>query len=145
MDFLRDCLIAGTVTPCYMDTDSISIATCRTRPLRNGMTVREEMEAIFDPIIRPEKKEYWYANWDKWLVLTNKVEDEKRPGLLKSKLNFICPTLVNSLAEFMFTNGTFIGLGPKTYCTYDADHMLKSTPAYKLGHKGIPNRLGHRK
>ena len=79
-------MLPGTITPCYADTDSMAVSTCRTLPFRNGMTVREELEAIYDPILRPEKREYWYANWDKWFVLTDTVEDEKRPGLLKSKI-----------------------------------------------------------
>ena len=89
MDFLRECLIPGTAVPCYADTDSMALATCRTTQLRNDMTVREELVAIYDPIIRPEKKDYWYSNWHKWFVLTNIVEDEKRPGLLKSKHIFL--------------------------------------------------------
>ena len=85
MEFLRECIQPGMITSCYSDTDSLAVATCCTAPLHQGMTPREELEAVFDPILRTEKRDYWYANWDKWFVLTNEVEDEKKPGKLKCK------------------------------------------------------------
>ena len=85
MEFLRECLLPGTITPCYADTDSMAIATCCTAPLNNDMTPRDELVAVFDPILRPEKRDYWYANWDRWFVLSKDVEDEKKPGKLKCK------------------------------------------------------------
>ena len=142
MFFLKDNLIPGTFTPCYCDTDSMTIATCRTGELRADMTPEEELRAVFDPILRPERRQHWYDNWSKWFVLTREVEDEKFPGRFKSKFQQkIHNSKINhNLAEFSFTKGEFIALAPKTYCTYDDESVAKSTDAYKLGRKGIPHR-----
>ena len=87
MFFLKDHLVPGTFEPCYADTDSMAIVTCRTRELRLDMTPEEEMTAVFDPILQPEKRQSWYENWSKWFVLTRETEDEKFPGKLKCKFN----------------------------------------------------------
>ena len=50
-----------------------------------NMTPEEELRAVFDPILRPERRQHWYDNWSKWFVLTREVEDEKFPGRFKSK------------------------------------------------------------
>ena len=142
MFFLKDNLVPGTFTPCYADTDSMAVATCRTGELRAGMSPEEELRAVFDPILRPERRQHWYDNWSKWFVLTREVEDEKFPGRFKSKfqLKSITQKNIHHLAEFSFTKGEFIALAPKTYCSYDDESDQKSTDMYKLGRKGIPHR-----
>ena len=97
MFFLKDNLEPGTFTPAYCDTDSMGIATCRTDSERlKSETAEEKLRAVFDPIVRPEMKENWEANWKKWFVTEDTVEDEKYPGKLKCKF----------FARFKFQNVT---------------------------------------
>ena len=72
--------------PCYADTDSIAIATTRTRDISDEMTPEQRYRAIFDPIVRPEKRSSWEANWKHWFVTSNTIEEGLKPGLLKRKL-----------------------------------------------------------
>ena len=65
------------------------------------MTGEEKLIATYKNIIRPEMKASWEANYKSWFVVTDKPEDIRYPGKLKS--------------EFSFTSGRFIGLMPKTY------------------------------
>ena len=83
MYFLYDHLIPGTFVNCYADTDSMALATTRTRPMTEGMTPEEELRAVFDPIVKPEMRESWENNWKKWFVTLATVEDERFPGKLK--------------------------------------------------------------
>ena len=92
MFFLKDHLEPGTFTPSYCDTDSMGIATCRTDSERlKSSTAEEKLRAVFDPIVRPEMRDSWEANWKKWFVTEDTVEDEKYPGKLKCKflLDFV--------------------------------------------------------
>ena len=89
MYFLYDHLQPGTFVTCYADTDSMALATTRTRPMKEGMTPEEELRAVFDPIVKSEMKESWEANWKKWFVTTDAVEDERFPGKLKRKFEKI--------------------------------------------------------
>ena len=88
MFFLYDHLIPGTFVNCYADTDSMALATTRTRPMTEGMTPEEELRAVFDPIVKPEMRESWEANWKSWFVTLATVEDERFPGKLKRKLTY---------------------------------------------------------
>ena len=85
MYFLYDHLQPGTFVSCYADTDSMALATTRTRPMTEGMTPEEELRAVFDPIVKPEMRESWEANWKTWFVTTDTDEDKRFPGKLKSK------------------------------------------------------------
>ena len=85
MFFLKDHLIEGTFTTAYCDTDSMALATCRTDEELNGSTMEEKLRAVFDPIVKPEMRNHWEANWKKWFVTEDTVEDEKFPGKLKCK------------------------------------------------------------
>jgi len=58
--------------------------------------------------------------WGNWLVLTNEIEDEKKPGKLK--------------VEFLTNNGEMISLAPKSYYAYCRDK-----DSSKDGRKGVPN------
>ena len=78
------------------------------------------MENVSWPIVKPGKLEEFKKVWEKWLVLTNTVEDEKCPGKLKT--------------EFSTANGRMICLAPKSYYAYCHD-----TNETKDGRKGIPN------
>ena len=66
----------------------MAIATTATL-LYKGDDRRERMKSIFHPMLRSEMIESFYAGWEEWFVLTDKVEDLRRPGLLKSKHCFI--------------------------------------------------------
>ena len=102
----------------YLDTDSLTIATTKSGKI-TGPTRLEEMEKIFLPIVKTGKLEEFKSVWGKWLVLTNKIVDEKCPGKLKK--------------EFLTQNGEMIALAPKSYYAkcYDTDNV-------KDGRKGIP-------
>ena len=62
------------------------------------------MESIFLPIVQKDKLEKFKSEWDKWFVLSNTVQDEKRPGLLKS--------------EYNTSDGQMVCLCPKNYQIY---------------------------
>ena len=150
MYFLHDHLIEGTFVNCYADTDSMALATTRTRPFTEGMSPEEELRAVFDPIVKPEMRQSWEENWMKWFVTTDAVEDERFPGKLKRKFIFslhfsivffhcnlplqLFIALYRFLGEFQFTNGTFVALGPKSYFSLDEDSQ-----DVKMGSKGIPH------
>ena len=95
MFFLKDHLVPGTFTTAYCDTDSMAIATCRTDMERlKSQTAEEQLRAVFDPIVRPEMRNNWEAEWKKWFVTEDTVEDEKYPGKLKCKtLIILCLTV----------------------------------------------------
>ena len=97
MFFLFDHLIPGTFVTCYADTDSMALATTRTRPMTEGMTVEQELRAVFDPIVKPEMIDSWEANWKKWFVTTAEVKDEKFPGKLKRKFCFLYYRALNCI------------------------------------------------
>ena len=59
------------------------------------------MEKMFFPIVKPEKMEEFKKVWGEWFVLTDLLEDEKRPGLLKE--------------EFVSQDGEIVCLCPKLY------------------------------
>ena len=62
----------------------MAIATTRTLPYF-GENREERMRSIFEPIIKPEKKESFFKDWSQWFVLTDEIKDLRQPGLLKSK------------------------------------------------------------
>ena len=134
MFFLYDHLLPGTFVNCYADTDSMAIATTRTKPMVEGMTPEEELRAVFDPIVKPDMRESWEANWKKWFVTTATVEDERFPGKLKSKLIKTIQKYKTNSGEFQFLKGRFVALGPKTYFSINLE-----TRDVKMGSKGIPH------
>ena len=102
-----------------LDTDSLTLATTRTRPI-TGTTRLEEMSNVFLPIVKEEKYEEFLQVWGRWLVLSNRIEEEKCPGKLK--------------VEFSTRHGEMICLAPKSYFA-----LCKDTSVTKDGRKGIPN------
>ena len=93
MYFLHDHLIPGTFVNCYADTDSMALATTRTRPVTDDMSPEEQLRAVFEPIIKPEMRQSWEEKWKSWFVTTATVEDERFPGKLKRKSFFEIQTL----------------------------------------------------
>ena len=62
------------------------------------------MEKMFFPIVKKGKLEDFKKVWSEWFVLTDLLEDEKRPGLLKE--------------EFLTQDGEIVALCPKNYQVY---------------------------
>lgn len=94
------------------------MATTQTGTIKNG-TQRELMEQIFFPIVNDGLLEEFKATWGTWLVLTDKIEDQKCPGKLK--------------IEFSTQNGEMIALAPKSYYAHCRDKNMN-----KDARKGVP-------
>ena len=45
----------------------------------------ENLRSTFDNCLLPGLKDEFYSIWEKWFVTKDTVEDEKKPGKLKSK------------------------------------------------------------
>ena len=71
----------------------MAIATTATL-MYNGDDRRERMKSIFHPMLRSDKIDSFYNKWEEWFVLTDKVEDLRRPGLLKSEHYFVYTKLM---------------------------------------------------
>ena len=83
MWFLFDHLEPGSFKTCYADTDSMAIATTRTKEISDEMTLEENYRCVFDPIVRSDMRESWERNWKNWFVTTDTIEDGLFPGKLK--------------------------------------------------------------
>ena len=117
MYFMYKHLQPGSFRSVYADTDSMCLALTKTRRVQND-SEEEKYRALFDPIIRPEMRESWEANWKKWICTTTETKEIRTPGKLK--------------CEFLFHRGRFCALSPKTYFAYNKDEEDKKT-----GYKGI--------
>lgn len=92
-----------------LDTDSLCLGLTRTGPIslnEQGIpkSRREQMESVFFPIVKEGMLAEFKKEWVNWLVLSNEIADEKRPGLLKP--------------EFQTNNGEIVALCPKNYHIY---------------------------
>ena len=117
MFYLFQHLEPGSFRCVYADTDSMCLATTKTRVVANDTEV-EKYRAIFEPIVRPEMRQSWESTWTKWICTTTEVEDIRTPGKLK--------------CEFLFHKGRFCALSPKTYYAFNQDEEDTKT-----GYKGI--------
>ena len=70
-------------------------------------------------MVKPDKLDEFKNTWEKWLVLTDAVEDQKCPGKLK--------------IEFFTQDGEMIALAPKSYFAY-----CRKNNKSKDGRKGVP-------
>ena len=86
------------------------------------LDLRVHMENVFLPIVKEDRLEEFNRVWGDWLVLSNTIEEKKRPGKLKP--------------EWTTTNGQMICLAPKSY--FALCRNKKGTAATKDGRKGIP-------
>ena len=73
----------GSFRLVYADTDSIAIATTGTGHLDGSR--EDRMRSIYDPMLKPENRQSFYVHWKKWFVLSDRIEDLRKPGLLKRK------------------------------------------------------------
>ena len=89
VDFLQLHLIEGAFKLCYCDTDSLCIATTKTVRLSGKETLREKMEKIFLPIVKENRKEEFLAKWEDEFVLSETIENSRKPGLMKGKNLFV--------------------------------------------------------
>ena len=75
-------VIPGSMRFVYCDTDSIAVATTRTKEPEDD-TPRARLASVWFPIIRPEMMASFLAQWEHWFVLTNTTADKRFPGKLK--------------------------------------------------------------
>ena len=80
------------------------------------------MRSVFLPIVKPELLDEFESVWGDVLVLTDEVEDQKKPGKLK--------------IEFFTRDGEMVSLAPKSYLAF-----CRETQNTKEGKKGIPLRV----
>ena len=89
MDFLRIHLLPGSFRPSYADTDSMCLGLSRTGPIPENATPEQYYRALFDPLVRPDMKDSWESQWKSWFVTTDAIEDQRKPGKLKSTFPII--------------------------------------------------------
>ena len=106
MFYLRDHLLPGSFRPSYADTDSMCLGLSRTRPIPENATPEEFYRCLFDPLVRPEKRESWESTWKDWFVTTNEVEDQRKPGKLKSKIRFSTTKITDYFRRIQHQQGT---------------------------------------
>ena len=115
----------------YLDTDSLTIATTMTANVSEmeqmeargeKLDLRAHMENVFLPIVKKDRLDEFKRVWGNWLVLSNTIEEKKKPGKLKP--------------EWSSTNGQMICLAPKSY--FAACRTKTGKAAVKDGRKGIP-------
>lgn len=75
----------GSFRTCYADTDSMCLALTKTDHSKMGESEEMFYRGLFDPIVRPEKRESWEKSWKSWFVTTNDIHDIRKPGKLKGK------------------------------------------------------------
>ena len=73
------------------------------------------MRAIFEPLLKENRKEDFFKIWADWFVLEETVRDEKTSGKLKT--------------EWQTDNGSIIALCNKMYMCVDhtSDNFKRST------------------
>ena len=85
MYYLYHHLLPGSFRPSYADTDSMCLGLSRTKPIPPNASEEQYYRSIFDDLVRPEMRDSWESSWKSWFVTTDKVEDQRKPGKLKSK------------------------------------------------------------
>ena len=84
MNFLRVHLLPGSFRSSYCDTDSMCLGLSRTQPIPENATLEQYYRCLFDPLVRPEMRDSWESQWKSWFVTTDTIEDQRKPGKLKS-------------------------------------------------------------
>ena len=85
--FIDDHLQPGSFQLTYSDTDSIGMAMCDTdlTAYRAATNLEEKIDAIFGPVIKPDKFCSWEEQYRNWFVHNESVQNQLKPGLLKCK------------------------------------------------------------
>ena len=84
MTWLYDHLEEGSFRTTYADTDSMCLGLSKSAPDPGPQASKEEqLRALFDPLVRPEKRESWEQTWKTWFTTTSTVEDKRTPGKFK--------------------------------------------------------------
>ena len=83
MYWLEEHLEEGAFKTCYADTDSMALALTRSGPEHEE--AEQNLRSLFDPMVKPAKKESWEATWKDWFVTTDEIWDIRKPGKLKGK------------------------------------------------------------
>ena len=86
MYWFYDHVQSGSFRTCYADTDSMCLALTQTDHLKMGGNEEMFYRGLFDPIVRPEKRQSWESSWKDWFVTTNDIHDIRKPGKLKGNL-----------------------------------------------------------
>ena len=91
-------LLPGSFQLTYSDTDSIGFALTETdlEAYNSAKNLEEKIEAIFGPVIKPNKRSSWDETYTDWFVTNDSVENQLKPGLLKCKLNLKTEIKLNS-------------------------------------------------
>ena len=84
MYWLEEHLEPGSFKTCYADTDSMALALTQSGPETDDPELN--LRSLFDPIIKPSKKDSWEVTWKNWFVTTNEIWDIRKPGKLKGKV-----------------------------------------------------------
>ena len=85
MFYLYDNLQPGSFRACYADTDSMCLALTRSIKVDENDDLETRLRKIFDPIVRPDRRDVWEQTWRDWFVTTTDVEDQRKPGKLKGE------------------------------------------------------------
>ena len=85
MFYLYDNLQPGSFRACYADTDSMCLALTRSIKVEENDDLETRLRKIFDPIVRPDRRDVWEQTWRDWFVTTTDVEDQRKPGKLKGE------------------------------------------------------------
>ena len=85
MFYLYDNLQPGSFRACYADTDSMCHALTRSIKVEENDDLETRLRKIFDPIVRPDRRNVWEQTWRDWFVTTTDVEDQRKPGKLKGE------------------------------------------------------------
>ena len=81
MYWLEEHLEEGAFKTCYADTDSMALALTRSGPEHE--IPEHNLRSLFDPLVKPSKKESWEVSWKDWFVTTDEIWDIRKPGKLK--------------------------------------------------------------
>ena len=85
MFYLYDNLQSGSFRASYADTDSMCLALTRSIKVEENDDLETRLRKIFDPIVRPDRRDVWEQTWRDWFVTTTNVEDQRKPGKLKGE------------------------------------------------------------
>ena len=110
MYWLEEHLEEGAFKTCYADTDSMALAL--TRSDSEHKDPEQNLRSLFDPIVKPTKKDSWEATWKDWFVTTNETWDIRKPGKLKGEYisqnmcqnmcQIMCPNMCQNMNQFMY-------------------------------------------